>query len=165
MAGARQPVQLVQANGRKHLTQEEIARRMREEIQPCTDNITAPSYLTPTQRKQFDQIAGQLSKLGIMGETDCDTLARYITAQALYEAAVRDLRAVRKDRPKGGSAAELAIWASTLEDLDKRIDRYFKQAHTAATALGLTISSRCKLAVPNTNEQPQRLDKFARFAQ
>lgn len=162
MAGSRQPVRLVMAKGAKHLTKEEIRERMSSEVQPCTEGIAAPSYLTAKQKKQFDTIAGQLQRIGIMGETDCDTLARYITAQGLYEQAVKDLRQIQKDRPKDADPGQLATWAAMLNLLDKRQDRYFKQAQTAAAALGLTISSRCKLAMPKSAETPKE-NKFSKF--
>lgn len=167
MAGPRQPIGLVQANGRKHLTKEEIQRRTAEEVQPCTDNIKAPSYLTAKQKKQFDTIAGQLQKIKIMGETDVDALARYVTAQHLYEEAVKELRKLAKDRPTDRNAEgyfrDLELW-SVLNDLaDKRQDRYFKQAQTAARDLGLTISSRCKLQVPTGGEDKPKDNKFNKF--
>lgn len=170
MAGAKQPIELIIANGKKHLTKAEIEERRSSEPKPCTDNIVAPSYLTKKQKKQFDLIAGQLQRIGIMGETDCDTLARYITAQELYEQAVKDLRRIQKQRPKVAEdedeipVAVWSHWADMLDKLDKRQDRYFKQAQTAATALGLTISARCKLVVPKAPEEPKP-NKFLRFNQ
>ena len=167
MAGPRQPLNLVIAKGKKHLTKEEIQERQSSEVQPVTDGIAAPSFLTAKQKKEFDRIAAQLQKLKIMGETDCDTLGRYIVAQELYAQAVKDLRDIRKLRPKDGDdpvrALENAVaWAGMLSALDKRCDRYFKQATTAAAALGLTISSRCKLVVPVKEEAP-KTNKFAQF--
>lgn len=164
MAGQRQPIELVVANGRKHLTKAETEERRQRELKPCTEEITAPSYLTAKQKKEFDKIAKQLQKLKIMGETDCDTLARYIVAQGFYEQAVKDLRAVQKDRPKGDDAdlAALAKWSSMLEQLDRRQERYFKQAQQAANALGLTISARCRLVAPVVEEKPKE-NKFSRF--
>lgn len=162
MAGAKKPIKLNLAVGGKHWTKDEIEERLSSEVQPVTDGIAAPPYLTTKQKKQFNIIADQLQRIGIMGETDNDTLARYITAQGLYEQAVKDLRDLQKQRPKDAGAAELVSWAQLLETLDKRQDRYFKQAQTAAAALGLTISSRCKLAVPKSAEQPKE-NKFAKF--
>lgn len=163
MAGQRQPIELVMAKNRKHLTKDEIAERQARELKPCTDEITAPSYLTKKQKDAFYKIAEQLQKLKIMGETDCDTLARYVTAQELYEQAVKDLRAVQKQRPKGADGPmDLIKWAAMLEQLDKRQERYFKQAHTAAAALGLTITSRCRLVAPAGEETPKE-NKFAKF--
>ena len=162
MAGPRQPIELVIANGKKNLTKKEIHDRLNSEVKPCADEIAAPSYLTASQKKTFDKIAAQLDKLGIMGETDCETLARYITAQSMYEQAVKDLRKLQKERPKDAGAAELVQWAQLLDILDKRVDRYFKQATAAASKLGLTISDRCKLVVPQAPEAPKP-DKFSKF--
>lgn len=164
MAGPRQPTKLVLAKGRKHFTKDEIENRLNSEIEPCTDEIIAPSFLTAKQKEAFYKIAAQLEKLEVMGETDCDTLARYIVAQGLYEQAVKDLRTVQKQRPKGTDAdlAAMEQWAAMLESLDKRQERYFKQAQTAAAALGLTISSRCKLVAPVKEEKPKE-NKFNTF--
>jgi P27 family predicted phage terminase small subunit len=155
------------ANGGKNWTKDEIQERLSSEVQPVTDGIAAPSFLTAKQRREFDRIAAQLQKLKIMGETDCDTLGRYIVAQDLYAQAVKDLRAIRKLRPKDSGDPILDLsnavaWSEMLNKLDKRCDRYFKQATTAAAALGLTISSRCKLVVPVKEEQPKS-NKFAQF--
>lgn len=162
MAGPRQPTKLVLAKGKKHFTKQEIEDRLTAEVEPCTDEIAAPSYLTAPQKKQFDKIASQLQKIGIMGETDCDTLARYITAQSLYEQTVKDLRAAQKKKPKDMEPIEMAKWADMLDALDKRQERYFKQAQAAARTLGLTISDRCRLVVPKTEEKPPE-NKFSKF--
>lgn len=173
MAGARQPIELVIANGRKHLTKEEIESRRASEVAPCTDDLTAPSYLTAAEKRRFNKLVEQLAKLKIMGETDTEALARYVTAQGLYEQAVKDLRKLSKDRPvkpddpddsKGQQKYYdlLEIYYVMLDSAVKRQDRYFKQAATAAAALGLTISSRCKLVAPVKEEAPKQ-NKFKKF--
>lgn len=170
MAGQRQPIELVIAKDRKHLTKDEIAERMAREIKPCTDDIAAPAYLTAKQKKDFEKIAQQLQKLKIMGETDVDALARYITAQEFYEKAVKDLRKLEKDRPDPKEKEDdrksyyenIDIYYTLLDNAAKRQDRYFKQAQTAAAALGLTISSRCRLVAPIVEEKPKE-NKFAKF--
>ena len=170
MARPREPIELIIAKDRKHLTKAEIEERRSTEVQPCTDDITAPAYLTAKQKKDFYKIAGQLQKLKIMGETDVDTLARYITAQGLYEQAVKDLRRLEKERPKPeekeddpkGYYDRLDGYFAMLDNAAKRQDRYFKQAQTAAAAMGLTISSRCRLVAPVIEEKPKE-NKFAKF--
>lgn len=152
MAGQRQPTNLVLAKGKKHLTKDEIAARLAAEVQPRTDDIAAPAYLTATQKKEFNRLAGQLQKLNIMGETDVDALARYVTAQTLYELTSKKMRTAMRtmDDPY------------ELDQLSKLQDRYFKQADRAASALGLTISSRCRLVVPVKDAAP-KANKFAGF--
>lgn len=162
MPRPRQPVELVIANGKKHLSKEEIADRRSSEVRPNTEGIAAPSFLTAKQTKEFDRLAEQLQKLKIMGETDCDTLARYVVVQELYVQAVQDLRLVQKQRPKDLDPDGLFAWAEALNKLDKRVDRYFKQATVAASKLGLTITDRCKLVVPIKEEEPKQ-NKFKKF--
>lgn len=166
MSGPRKPMLLNLASGGKNWTKAEIEERLSSEVQPVTDGIAAPSFLTAKQKKEFSRISDQLEKLGIMGETDCDTLARYIVAQDLYAQAVKDLRALQKLRPKNDdpdtALANAVAWTDMLKVADRRVDRYFKQANTAAAALGLTISSRCKLVVPTKDEEPQP-NKFRKF--
>jgi P27 family predicted phage terminase small subunit len=167
VSGQRQPIGLVIANGKKHLTKAEIAERLNSEPTPCTDDLTAPAYLSATEKKRFNKIADQLKKLEVMGETDTETLARYITAQTQYEKTTKDLRDLMKKRPDQKSENyldDLSIWTAIEERLAKLQDRYFKQAQTAATSLGLTISARCKLVVPKAAEEPKQ-NKFSRFNQ
>lgn len=163
MSGGRQPIELVILKGKKNLTKAEIAERRASEVQPSTDDISPPPYLTAAQKKHFVKLAGQLAKIKVMGETDCDTLARYVVAEMQYQAATKDLREVQKQRPKDASAEKLMIWAAMVEKLDKRQERFFKQASTMARDLGLTISSRCKLVVPKTEDEKPKVNKFAQF--
>ena len=166
MARPREPIELIVAKGNKHLTKAEIEARRATEVQPCADDLTPPSYLTAKQKKHFARLADQLAKIGILGETDTEALARYVTAEALYEGAVKDLRALQKNRPNDPDAeryyADVATWTEAMDVATKLQDRYFKQAQAAARDLGLTISSRCKLVAPVKDEAPP-VNKFSRF--
>lgn len=151
MAGQRQPIALLEAKGAKHLTKAEKAEREAKEIKPIADNITAPDYLTKKQRDEFYKISDQLKKLKIMGETDVDALARYITANDFYVNAVKKMRSPNvKNNP------------FLFDQWSKIQERYFKQCRVSANDLGLTISSRCKLVVPEAKETPKE-NKFKKF--
>ena len=149
MPGARQPVNLLVAKGRKHLTKAEIAKRQAIEVTANSDKVKAPSYLSKELRKEFNKIAKELLAIGIITNLDVDALARYVIAQALYNKSVKSLL---KAKP---------------EDLLKmdvsQQDKLFKQCRSAAMDLGLTISSRCKLVLP-TPKEPEKDNPYARFA-
>ena len=165
MARPREPIELVIAKGKKNLTKAEISERRATEVQPCLDGIEPPAYLTAAQKKRFVKLATQLQKIKIMGETDCETLSRYITAQTQYEKATKALRGMKPPKPTGDDEADMILMADYYKNEEmvaKLQDRYFKQAHTSATALGLTISSRCKLEVPVKEEEP-KVNKFSKF--
>jgi len=152
LSGQRQPIELVIANGRKNLTKAEIKERRDKEVKPITDDIIAPGYLTKKQKTEFNRIADQLKKLKIMGETDVDALARYIVANDFYINAVKQLR-----------KAEVKNDPFKYDAWSKIQERYFKQCRTSANDLGLTISSRCKLVVPATDNTPKKENKFSKF--
>lgn len=150
---SRLPIELVKARGAKHLTKKEIEERTKQEIKPITDDIIAPSYLTKKQKQTFDKLASQLNKLKIMGETDVDALARYVTSNDQYVHATRQLR--KKDVKNDPALYE--SWSRVQE-------RTFKMVRSSANDLGLSISSRCKLVVPTpVSDEPQRVNKFAKF--
>lgn len=152
MSGQRQPTAVVIANGKKNLTKAEIKARLESEIKPVTDNITAPAYLTKKQKEEFYRYSGQLKKLKIMGETDVDALGRFITAKDMYENAVKQMR-----KPEVKNDPIL------YEKWIKIQDKLFKQCRASANDLGLSISSRCKLVVPEANKEVKKENKFARF--
>ena len=74
MAGQRQPIELVIAKGRKHLTKSEIEQRKSTEVKAPADNIKPPSNLNKEQKKEFKKISKQLIELEIMSNLDCDSL-------------------------------------------------------------------------------------------
>ncbi len=151
-AQRRLPIEVVQARGAKHLTKAEIKERQEREVKPIADNIVAPGYLTKKQKQTFYDLAEQLKKLKILGETDVDALARYITANDFYINSVKQLRKkeVRKDPIK------FEAWSKIQE-------RYFKQCRSSANDLGLSISSRCKLVVPEPKTETPKSNKFKKF--
>lgn len=152
MAGQRQPLALIEAKGLKHLTKAEKAEREAREVKPCTDDIAPPGYLTKKQKDEFNKIAGQLTKLKIFGETDVDTLARYILAKDTY---IKLTKQIQK--------REIYEDPILLDKYMKNQDRAFKQCHTAAKSLGLTIADRCRLIVPEIKVEAPKENKFARF--
>lgn len=141
MARPRQPIEVIQMKGKKHLTQKEIEERKKQEVKvkPKEDSIKAPTYLKNKQKGEFRKIAKQLIELGIMSNLDVDALARYIIAKDCYLQVVQMIN----DQP------ELV--------LDKNVaqikDTYFKECRQASSDLGLDISSRGKLVVPIRDEK------------
>lgn len=152
MARPRQPVQLVVAKGNAHIGENEIKKRLEQEVQPVDDNVIAPDFLTSKQKKEFDKIADQLRKLKVINETDADTLGRYIVANDFYINAIKQLRKPEIKNDYG----QFEAWSKIQE-------RYFKQCRQCANDLGLTISSRCRLVIPKTDNDTPKENKFKQF--
>ena len=151
MANQRQPIQLIKAKGKKHLTKNEIEERTNSEIPPITDGIAPPDYLNEVQKKRFRAVAEDLQALEIMGKTDCDALARYVVVEELFEVASKTLQ-----DPEVLADSEKTVSATLA------LEKCFKMCRAAAGDLGLTISSRCKLVVPKAPED-KKPNKFNRF--
>lgn len=152
MARPREPVALVVAKGKKHLTKEEIAERQAREIQVPFTEIKPPTYLSAKQKKTFEGLAGKLLAIKIYTELDADALARYIIAQDLY---ISYTKAINDLIKKGNLVL--------LKEVQNMQDKAFRQAQSSARDLGLTISSRCRLEVPVKEEEPKK-NKFAVFS-
>ena len=145
MAGQRQPIALVQAKGKKHLTKAEIAERERTEVKAPSDRVTPPSYLTATQKKAFrKKVTETIAKQPLMVTVAYDT--------------------GKKDAEGNPIMAEHEVVNSQVERLAIIQDRYFKQCRQGAADFGLTVSSRCRLIIPKAPEAPKTnkfKDKFA----
>lgn len=142
MARPREPIDLIKAKGKKHLTQAEYEERKEQELEVPFMDIKPPEYLQGQKPiEKFNYYADMLLKLGIFTELDVDCLARYIMGEQLYLQYTNLLIRLIK--------------SNNFDELGKiqgLQDRAFRQCQQCARDLGLTISARCKLVVPQTDE-------------
>jgi P27 family predicted phage terminase small subunit len=148
VAGQRQPVELIIANGRKNLTKAEIEYRKNAELKAPVGDCSPPDYLPEKLKGEFESLSGKLIDIGIMTELDVDLLARYLLSKQAYLGLTsRYMKMLSSGNP------------TDLEKIANLQDKMFKQCQSAARDLGLTISSRCKLVMPKAKEEP-RPNKF-----
>lgn len=137
MARPREPVDLIKYKGRKHLTEDEYEERKESEVDVPFVDVQPPSYLKKKQKEKFMDIADKLLAIGIMTELDVDMLAMYILSHDLYLSYTKTIAQFIKVNDIAG-----------LKDVQNMQDKAFRQAHTAARALGLTITDRCRIVIP-----------------
>ncbi len=163
MAGRpKQPINLIIAKGKKHLTKQEINKRKENEVKVNYTDIKVPEYLSEREQMEFCKIAEILLNVGIMTELDEDCLARYLIAQTNYVQYTNELRKLNK---KLLELKRADIKRKTMQEIDTYLiyqDRALKQCRACANDLGLSISSRCKLVMPPPKEPPKE-NKFAKF--
>ncbi len=150
MARPKQPISLIQAKGKKHLTKSEIEERKSKEVKTDNDKVEPPSYLPKTLKKEFIRIASELINIDIMTNLDCEALARFVVSEYNYQKVTKKLLKTGVDNDKYFNYLVMQ-------------DKLFKQSRQAASDLGLTISSRCKLVVPKPVEKEKK-NKFSKFA-
>lgn len=153
MSKRREPIDLIIAKGKKHLTKNEIEERKNQELNVDVDKnkIKPPDYLMENLKQEFIDISKKLLSIGIMTELDVDCLAQYLLAKQFY---LKYTSLLTKELKKGN-----------IDKIEKYMavqDKAYKQCRASANDLGLTISSRCKLIMPKTNEIPKQ-NKFKKF--
>lgn len=133
-----EPVALLKWKGRNHRSKKEMAEREAAEIKVPFTDVKPPDFLNGKHaREEFMEYAAMLKEIGIFTALDVDCLGRYILSKALYL--------------KYTALLTKLIAQEDLDELPKiqsLQDKAFKQCHTCASALGLTITSRCKLVIP-----------------
>ena len=145
MAGTRQPTDVVLANGRKHLSQAEEAARRAGEVQvPRPKTIKVPKWVPETLKADFRRLGKQLLRCGLYTDLDADNLGRYLVAQHQYLIATAETEKALAKRDQEAADS----WGRIQE-------RYFKQARNCANDMGLTVTSRCRLVVPNIGAAEQ----------
>ena len=162
----REPIDLIIAKGKKHLTKDEIEKRKKSEINVDDyKNVKPPSYLNTKQKKEFTELAEKLVNIGIMSELDEDCLARYLIAKENYLKFTKLLNSSIKNKASNEykhDAEMQKVFSVDIEAYLTHQDRAFKQCNACADKLGLTITSRCRLQVPQAPEKPKE-NKFSKF--
>ncbi|WP_053957157.1 phage terminase small subunit P27 family [Inediibacterium massiliense] len=148
MARSKQPISLIEAKGKKHLTKQEIEDRKNSEVKAGSDNVVAPSYLTKKQKETFEWYVCELKKIDIIGNIDVECLARYVVAEEQFKKVAKKIRTTD-------------ILNDDYDKLLVKFDKLYKICRQGSSDLGLTISSRCKLVIPKVEEKPK--NKFEKF--
>lgn len=138
MPRKRQSVAALRANGSRHYSNAQLEEREAQEIKaPPVERLPPPTYLPPSLRAKFEQLAPVLIRMGVLTSLDADGLARYLIAEQNYLRATNRLTAAMN----AGNTAEADKWSAIQ-------DRFFRQCRAAGSDLGLTVSGRCSLVLP-----------------
>ena len=163
MAGRpREPINLIIARGKKHLTKAEIKERQETEITTDHTNVEPPNYLDEEETKEFYRISKILLDIGIITELDEDCLAHYIISNANYIKYTKKIRILENELLKAKRSDKKNRLLSDIDQYLVYQDRALKQCRACANDLGLSISARAKLVMPKTKEPPKK-NKFEKF--
>jgi P27 family predicted phage terminase small subunit len=163
----KQPLSVIEGKGRSnHITKDEAKKRKQheEKMRGPTKNIEPPKYLTAAQRKEFMEIAEKLVSLDIFSELDVDNLARYLDSKYQYIQITKDIKKVKPTFVVEDDEGNKKIFAN--EDypvLVRTRTTLFKECRAAANDLGLTITSRLKLVIPEPAKKEKKSEAEQRF--
>lgn len=152
MAGPRLPLEVIEGRGAKHLSEKERQQRKAGEIRNNEQikRLLAPAWLPDGQKKEFNRIASALIKLmpTMVTRLDAEEIANYCIYRAQWLVAT--------------TALSSALKSKNLDDAEKwgKVQqRFFQQARACANAMGMTITSRCRLVLPESS-QPKEPNAF-----
>lgn len=155
MPGPRQPTALVKANGRKHLSKAEETERFAAEPKvkvPAT--VTPPKWLLKRFHSEFLEVGQLLLDAGLYTQLDQDILGQYFVARdGWLKSNKKAAAAIRADDEKLAQS-----WTSVQ-------NTYFKQARQCGEAMGLSVTSRCKLVVPESVQKKAQEEQNNPFLQ
>lgn len=121
-----------------HRTNAEIEERIKTEVKtPAPVRVKVPGYLPDSMKSEFRLIAKKLIALHIFCDLDYDMLARYMIARAAW---IKAQMQANHSLSVGDQKGSLG-WG-------KLANIYFGQCQSCAAALGLSVTSRCRLVVP-----------------
>jgi len=128
----------VEAAGKKHLSRAEADERRDQEVRvPPPEQAIPPGWLPKRLHKEFREIGELLLSAGLYAELDRDVLAQYFLARDRWlKADKKAAAAIKADDEK------LAREWSGVQGT------YFRQACQCAEAMGLSVTSRCRIVVP-----------------
>ena len=180
MAGKRRPMDVnlsvVDSGKGKHWTKAEVeARKASEAKLPKPKALKPPSWLSNPAKKLFRDYAKQLLDFpsGIISTLDVGTLARYCDCELSYaeasaqksfwmEVSHRRLQSLCQQDALTASAAERKVLELSYEEAKTQIDfwtgqmvKFEKIARSCATEMGMTVSSRCRLVVPESGTKDE----------
>ena len=153
MPGKRQPTDVVKANGKKHLSRAEEAQRRAGELEvPAADTATPPKWLPKKHHAEFLELGDRLRGVGIYTELDRDVLGQYFVARECWLKADKRASAAIRDGDE-----KLAQSWTTVQNT------YFRQVRQCGEAMGLSVTSRCRLVVPRAGQPTEESNPFMRL--
>ena len=116
--------------------------------------VKVPKWVPEDLKKEFRALGRKLLAAGLYTDLDADTLGRYLVAQHQYILAAQEAEQALTRRDQEGA-----------DDWGKIQERYFKQARNCANDMGLTVTSRCRLVVPDAPQKGEEDNPFLQLIQ
>lgn len=125
-----------------------------QRIKADADKMTAPDWLTPRAEEEFYRVIAEARKIDFLDNLDLSVLAVYADNYARYADAAEHLNTEGLVNVTDSGYATPSPYMSVLNQSAKNI-------FTCSSKLGLAITDRLKLIVPQKQEKPK--NKYEKF--
>ena len=137
----RHPTALLELGERHHKSKEWLEERKAAELDVTGlgDAFATPDYLTDEQAREYERVVAILLKINelagqdIYTDADIDVVARYAIEWTLYKRFTRALATCEDEE---------------IRQLQLAADKAFQHVTRCASDLGLTVTSRAKIQLP-----------------
>lgn len=148
-----------------HRTKAEIETRKKQEQKFASnriDKIKCPDYLSFEARKEFNRVVKAFAEIEgfakLVNDLDIATLSIYADAYFNYKRLTEEIAVEGATMTYTNTKGESNVVVSAKVQAQMK---YAEMIMKCATKLGLSVSDRLKLVVPEPDEQPK--NKFAEF--
>ena len=139
MSRNRKSADMIEAEGVNHMGRAELdERRDREVHVPPAETVTPPNWLPKKMHAEFQRIGEIIQKAGLYSDLDQDVLAQYFLCRERWIRADKEAAKAIRDKDEKMAKEWTGIQSS-----------YFKQARQCAEAMGLSVTSRCRIVMPS----------------
>ncbi|MBP0725545.1 phage terminase small subunit P27 family [Bacillus sp. RG28] len=155
MGRSAKPVvlQLLEGNKGKYSKAQLQERLEREKlIQPKTDKLKPPSWLSSFAKKEFKRMVNELKEVDLVTNVDVNALALYCDAYGNYVECTKVIQEEGLMVEYTNKAAETNKVPHPLLTKQKAL---FEQMKSLSTEFGLTPAARAKIAIPKLNEKEE----------
>lgn len=155
MAGRKaMPTHLKVVGGRSNMTKEEIKKRIaaEERLAPAADKVEPPAWLSKEAKKEWEIVAPELQRLGLLTNVDVSALAVYCDAVARYTEAAKKIQkegaVIEYTNTQGATNLVKSPWVQVADQYAKIIRQYL-------TEFGLSPSARASLAINHADDEKE----------
>jgi len=143
-------LQLLEGNKGKY-SKKQLQERLEKEksIQPNTNNIKAPPWLSPFAKREFKKMVKELLEVDLITNVDVNAMAMYCDAYGNYVECTKVIQEEGLMVEYTNKAAETNKVPHPLLTKQKAL---FEQMKALSTEFGLTPAARAKIAIPRQVE-------------
>lgn len=144
-------LQLLEGNKGKY-SKAQLEERLEKEsaIQPNTDNIKPPSWLSPFAKREFRKMVKELLEVDLITNVDVNAMAFYCDAYSKYVECTKVIQEEGLMVEYTNKAAETNKVPHPLLTKQKGL---FEQMKSLSIEFGLTPAARAKIAIPKSSEK------------
>lgn len=135
-------------------------REAEKKIKVDRDELVAPEWLRADAKEEFLRVVKAAEKIGLLDNLDLGVLTIYVNAYSGYVEVTKQIMGKKGKYTKSNKGA--TINKTIVNPLLITQEKFVKQIMQCSTKLGLSVTDRLKLVVPEKKDDTLK-NKFAKY--